>query len=117
MKRHSKDPPKGSAKRGGTPDKVEGGGAAKGGNGGGKKRKAASGGKQKGTKKPKDMPRRPMSAYNVFFQEQRSVMLEEARRRQMLGQGATEGNKIGFESMAKIIGQCITLVSVFCVRF
>jgi len=62
--------------------------------------------KSKGAKKPKDMPRRPMSAYNAFFQEQRMLMLEEARRRQVTGQGHPPGRpKIGFEDMAKTIGK------------
>jgi len=56
--------------------------------------------KQKGSKKPKDMPRRPMSAYNCFFRQKRSEILEEAR-----ASNAASGETIGFESMAKRIAK------------
>mmetsp|Transcript_35492 Transcript_35492/g.54560 ORF Transcript_35492/g.54560 Transcript_35492/m.54560 type:complete len:286 (+) Transcript_35492:87-944(+) len=44
-------------------------------------------------KKPKDYPRRPLSAYNIFFKRERTRLVQE-----------TEG-KIHFETIAKIIGQ------------
>jgi len=52
------------------------------------------------SRKPKDMPRRPLSAYNIFFKEERARLLAE---RQALG--AAAGEKIGFEKMAKTIGK------------
>eukprot|EP00797_Seminavis_robusta_P026269 Sro473_g150140.2 (339) ;mRNA; r:41459-42646 len=52
-------------------------------------------------RKPKDMPRRPLSAYNIFFKEERARLLAE---RQAQG-AAVGGEKIGFEKMAKTIGK------------
>jgi len=51
------------------------------------------------SKKPKDMPRRPMSAYNAFFKDERVRLLEEAKRQ---AERSGEG-KVGFESMAHTI--------------
>lgn len=51
--------------------------------------------KQRG-RKPKDMPKRPMSAYNVFFKHERVRMLDE--------QAAANGKSLGFEGMGKAIG-------------
>uniref|UniRef100_A0A7S4K8U3 HMG box domain-containing protein n=1 Tax=Odontella aurita TaxID=265563 RepID=A0A7S4K8U3_9STRA len=76
-------------------------------------------------KKPKDMPKRPLSAYNLFFKDVRLEILEEKKRRKQqlgdsLGQHArhrhnseieeenppdegTQKRNTGFESMAKTV--------------
>jgi len=60
-------------------------------------------------KKPKDMPRRPLSAYNLFFREERERMLNEHRQTAQAARGDTNEPlpepKIGFENMAKTIGK------------
>lgn len=55
-------------------------------------------GKPAKMRKPKDMPRRPLSAYNIFFKEERTKMIREASK----GGAATT---VGFEALAKTIGQ------------
>lgn len=66
-----------------------------------KSAKKATKNKRFRSKKPKDMPPRPLSAYNLFFKEERVRMLT--------GDVASEGDdapkRIGFEAMAKTIGK------------
>jgi HMG (high mobility group) box len=47
-------------------------------------------------KKSKGLPKRPLSAYNLFFQSERLVILEEAIQNQQ---------RISFENLAKLVGQ------------
>jgi hypothetical protein len=47
-------------------------------------------------KKPRGMPKRPLSAYNLFFKAQRPNVLSSGNR---------EGERVGFANLAKIIGK------------
>ena len=48
-------------------------------------------------KKKKGVPKRPLSAYNLFFQSERAKILEAAE--------SGQGDRLGFEGMAKIIAR------------
>ena len=56
-------------------------------------------------KAPKDKPKRPLSAYNIFFKEERARLLAESSEQSAHGKDKrTSSGKIKFESLAKIIG-------------
>ena len=61
--------------------------------------------KKKRTKKPKECPRRPLSAYNVFFKEERTRILDAlAAENAANAENEEAPGKIGFENLAKTIG-------------
>ena len=79
--------------------------------------KSASVGKKRVRKKPKDKPKRPLSAYNYFFKQERQRILKyllrnpgdvvedevvDADEEKRLW---TTGKKISFEEMGKLIGK------------
>eukprot|EP00526_Cylindrotheca_closterium_P018773 CAMPEP_0113633674 /NCGR_PEP_ID=MMETSP0017_2-20120614/17528_1 /TAXON_ID=2856 /ORGANISM="Cylindrotheca closterium" /LENGTH=362 /DNA_ID=CAMNT_0000544329 /DNA_START=32 /DNA_END=1120 /DNA_ORIENTATION=- /assembly_acc=CAM_ASM_000147 len=51
-------------------------------------------------KKPRGMPKRPLSAYNIFFRTQRTIVQAKAEKKKL------EGFKgLGFEGLGKLIGK------------
>jgi hypothetical protein len=57
---------------------------------------AVSAGRRK--KKPKGMPKRPLSAYNLYFQSERAAVQARAEKED-------DSKKLGFEGLGKVIGK------------
>lgn len=61
------------------------------------------GGGERRKKKPNGMPKRPLSAYNCYFQEERARLMEKGQEAD--GPNILPSGKIGFEELGKIIGK------------
>jgi hypothetical protein len=61
------------------------------------------GGGERRKKKPNGMPKRPLSAYNCYFQEERARLMEKGQEAE--GPNILPSGKIGFEELGKIIGK------------
>jgi hypothetical protein len=61
------------------------------------------GGGERRKKKPNGMPKRPLSAYNCYFKEERARLMEKGQEAD--GPNILPSGKIGFEELGKIIGK------------